>query len=262
MTVLVDALTSPDSDAPIVSGRLAAFAQDGTCTVDLGAGRVLPGVLRPAGVSLAVGDTVLLTRCDATRWLVLCRPATTAPVTIPAAESWLMPWNVTTAAATGAANPLVVNATDAGSWAFNSWADSTVKQGYYSSSSAIRYGAWWYGPGAFAPVAGRVATSLTLRVSRPGSGGVNTALPVHARLHLDPTRPGGGPTWHGDGGAAPTGPAWSAAATVSLPTWWGQALIDGTAAGVGLYYPSSGDYAVYNDLATDAACGQLALGWS
>ena len=127
---------------------------------------------------------------------------------------------------------LTVDAASAGGWRPDTtpaWWTDQPSQGYCLPVTGYQ-GAWFYGSSAFASIAGRSCTSLTLRVSRPSVGGISgrhlwrAAAPqrheasVRAVLALD-RREG------------VRGPAWGGTTTITLPTSWGQALIDGTARG-------------------------------
>lgn len=261
--LLARALASPDTETRIVRAVITALGTvSGTVTIDLGADRTVDAETL-AGQTLAIGDVVFATRMDATGWLVLGKraEAITSP---PFATSWTLPWTVKAAPSGAASGTLTVDAASAGGWRPDTtpaWWTDQPSQGYYAYPSQVYQGAWFYGSSAFSSIAGRSCTSLTLRVSRPSVGGISGAVTLYVRLHRNATKPASAPSWHSIAAKAYAGPAWGGTTTITLPTSWGQALIDGTARGVGLYYSGSSQYAKLNNLATDSQCGRLTLGW-
>lgn len=259
---LRDALAPETGLETVEVATVTALNADGTLGVDFG-GRVAdPVPALDTGWVPAEGMAVACVRMGGS-WLVLgptrSANATTAPVDI----TFAFPFDVLPAA-TVVPSPLVVSATATGSWrprGPGGWMQSDVRQGAVSTAWGYYDGLWFYGSGAFASLEGQTATSLTIRVSRPSSGGVGAPEPLYIAPHVHPTQPGGAPYFP----VAPRkypGPAWGGTSTITLGTDWGQGLIDGKYAGLGLRYSGTADYVILNSVSTDALSGQLTLGFS
>ncbi len=265
---LRDALRDPDQLGRILSATITAVAADGTVTIDVGTGD-MPGALVNAAYTPSLGDVVQVQRRDAQSWLVLCATRTANATTTTLTRSWGIPYNVLAATPAGASTgTLVVPAASTRSWrSVDGWSQPGVYQGTYGGS--LWRGCYFYGAGAFGSIAGRTAVSLAIHLHRfhgAGAGGIGPGGPVQQVLvlHGNPTQPGGAPTLIG--AAFPTGSLSDATPTgdFGLPVSWGQALIDGTAAGVGHYTTSTafGAYSRCLSTAEDPLTGRLSLGWS
>jgi hypothetical protein len=262
---LARALASADTLSTIAAATVVDLAADGTVTVDLGGGRVVPGCRVLATYSPTTGDSVEVLRRDANSFLVLGNVRTTQATTVEVSNSLALAWTVQPAYSDGASSgSKIVSATDTQSYrSSDKWERDDVYQGAYSSSVSLGYfrGCYFYGSTAFASLNGKRCTRLRIRVSRKGSGGIAGAEGVYIAPHAHGSRPSGSPLWRAS--ARNVGSlAWGANGTFDLPVSWGQGLIDGTIKGFGHLRDSSSDYAIFDSLASDSASGRLTLDWT
>ena len=252
---------------------------DGTVLV------VVDGVTVPAlvpdSIVPEVGNRVLVERATADMLHVASRPRTSNPATQTVGVDVPVRYRVL-AAAPGVANPLVVSMAETRSWrTIDGWSRDKVYQGAYSASDATRWGYWrgCYFPGpagveAIAALRGRQCAYIRLRVHRASEGGASGATQQVVGPHVHATRPAGQPffpvgaqritTALTVAGAATSGDlAWGETKRLILPTAWGQGLLDGVYFGFGHEFLAvgSGNYSIGVALGSDAAQGQLEIGW-
>ena len=265
--LLRDALSGgPDSDELAPSGTITGVSADGTVAVDFGGGRVISSCEVLASYTPASGDSVRVMRAGPASWLVLGTVRTSNPTTVDVTASLSFPFNVTPAAPSGAASPLVVPAATIRSYRDNEgWSgaaeSNNAAQGAYSTRYGYYRGCYFYGAGAFTGLAGRTCTSLTIRLARTGSAGIAGGENIWLAPHTHDGIPAGAPYF-------PVSPvnvgqlAWNGTGTFTLPVAWGQALIDGVYKGIGHRFLGTSDYAVFKGLAADSLSGQISLGWT
>lgn len=262
-------LTPPDTTAPVVAATIASVSSDGTVIVDFGGGRKSGACRVLSAYTPTFGDVVEVMRRDAGSWLVLGSVRSSNTTTQNGALIVRTPYNVLPSVG-GVSNPLTVSVSATGSWRqADGWGSSympttdAVAQGAYSPISTYYYGCYFYGSGAFASLAGRRCTSLTIRVHRLGSGGTSAATQQVIGPHVHPTQPGGAPSF--PWGAQNVGSlAWNATSTLTLPSSWGDLLISGQAAGLGhlLLAWGNGNQSYAAGKAADSLTGQLSIGWA
>lgn len=268
---LVRALTHPDTDWQVTSAVVATVNADGTVVVDVGGGRSFPATVLATTWTPTTGAPVEVVRRDHASFLVLGPVRTANPTTTGLTTSWSVPYNVFPAPPGGAGSTsgtLTVNMAGTGSWRdADGWSQNAPYQGAYSPTRGYYRGCYFPGSTAFDALDGRTCTSLTIHLARhngAGAGGVGSGglVPQLLALHAHPVQPGSPPTFTTAAttvgslsDAAPTG-------TFTLPLAWGQALIDGTAGGIGHLSLSSGYYSRCQSLAEDPLSGQLVLGWA
>lgn len=266
---LARVLATPDTAGAVVAGFVAGINADGTVIVDFGGGRKTGACRVLATYTPVMGDVVECIRRDASSWLVLGAIRTSNATTQTLLLSVRMPYNVRPGVG-GVSNPLVVNATATGSWRpSDGWSRAQPYQGAYSSSYGYWQSGYFYGAGAFAALAGRTVTSITIRLHRNtaigGSGvGSSAATALWIAPHAHPTQPSGAPTWTdtAQNVGALTAPDDSQVGTFALPVAWGQALVNGSAAGFGHLRLTTTEYLRCKGVAEDALTGQLSIGWS
>ncbi|MFR9800650.1 hypothetical protein ACL02U_32865, partial [Streptomyces sp. MS06] len=137
-------------------------------------------------------------------------------------------------------------------------------QGRYSGSSYGRNSGFaFYGskPGT---LSGATVTKATLKLRRLTSGDYAARSPT-MRLVGESTRPSSYPTLH----ESTTGPALGVygkvspgEATWSMPTSWGQALVDGTRGGIGIVISSDSPYIRLAGRSSWSAAWTLTLYWT
>jgi hypothetical protein len=220
------------------------------------------------------GDPVQVMRRDNASWLVLGTTRTSNPTTVAVGRSWGFPYNITPATpppvgSGGPANPYVVAA-----GATHSWRDSegwsvtigdTVGQGAFSTQYGYYRGCYFYGDTAFAALAGRTCTRLRIKIVRTGAGGLTGGTQQIIAPHAHGSQPANPPYFIPSFGTVNAGSvAWSSSGTFDLPVSWGQALIDGTARGLGhlLLAAGNGNYSLNAGKSADSTTGQLTIDWA
>lgn len=235
----------------------------GLATVTDGSGRTISG-LPYVGTAPAVGATVGIV-WGSDGGFIAGILSTTAPGTAPGTESPTDPnppdlpnaiqSGTATAAATWSATAR------SGSWrADGNTAPRYVMQGHWTSgSTADNSGFWGYGRGL--AVAGATAAGLgTIRLTRDSATGMSTAANIYLTLHGAHDKPGSPPALisgpvlvgtlrHGQVSDPP----------FALPSGWAQALLDGTAGGVGLSYAGTAHYAALAGPSVDPSAALISL---
>ena len=264
-TSLRDALAStPEPDG--TTAKIYRLYTDGTVDLDLGGGRIFGPVNVLSTYTPTTGALVSIMTYPNGQKIVLGLTRTANATTQRETVGLAFPYNVLPGTG-GVANPYVVPAASSGSyrsadgWAFLS--DGTVAQGAYSTAYGYYKGCWFHGDSAFAALAGRTVTRIALTVARKNPGGGVSGAQMHtAALHAHGTRPAGEPTFV-TGGSDIGSLAWGAAAEFDLPVWWGQALVNGTAHGVGLLRLASGNgnYSLCQPAGVSSS-GQIRIWWA
>jgi hypothetical protein len=218
-----------DIAGDIQSGTLTAVALTGVTADKLmanvnGAVRQL---IAARGLVTGSGDVILVHRYGQL-WIASTRVYSSAVTELPPVLIELDP------------NPTVINGTltvtpvFAGTWyPVAGWTDIHIYQGKRNATAENGTGAAFYGDKP-SSLAGAVVTGLRLEQLRGGSHTVG--VPATMRLITEKTRPAGAPTL----GASTSGPPTPTAdndfpISFTLPTSWGQALVDGTAGGIGMF---------------------------
>lgn len=263
------ALSSPDSSAAVATATIVGINADGTVVVDFGAARRSGKCLVLAGYTPLFGDVVQVLARDGSSWLVLGSVRTSNATTQNLVVSCRTPRNIVPSTS-GVPNPFVVSAAATGSWRdADGWSQSAPYQGAYSPSRGYYRGCYFYGPGAFAALAGRTVTSVQIRLHRHtaiGGGGVGSSGPIGQYIapHPHPAQPGEPPYLPVGAYLAGTltAPDDNQAGWFSLPVSWGQALADGQFAGFAHVQLTAADYQRCKSVAEDGASGQLSIGWA
>lgn len=95
-------------------------------------------------------------------------------------------------------------------------------------------GLFVYGPGAWAPLAGKAITAVRVRLHRMDRGGDSAAAGIRLGLHPHASLPGEVTETTITGALDAAFLQRNGTATFTAPVAWGQALRDGTAAGLGI----------------------------
>lgn len=258
---LADVLSaSPDS---IISATVTAINADGTVTLAvLGGSAYSVPVL--ASYTPQTGDPVLAMRVTSANLVVLGGIRTANATTAPFNSRTAMKWNVYPTIVSGptAPNPFTVNAVSSGSYrSSDKWGGRNYPaQGAYLSQYGYYQGAFFYGSGAFADIRGKTVTKITWTVGRKNEAGVISNVPVYAALHSHVVRPGGAPNFT-TGGRKIGVLDRNETDTFTLPDSWGQALVDGTAKGIGFLKLSTSNYSVYKGVPDGASQGRIVITW-
>lgn len=273
MTTLREALSTtgltPDDTTATITG---VNTTAGTVDLDLGGGQLMPGVrvLSAAFPSApSIGQLVAVMRYPSGQRIVLGPVAAT--LAAPSFRSELaIPWTVLPATAGGTANPLVVSAVSSRSWRpLDGWSRPDIYQGAYSAGNTYWEGLAFHGAGAFSALTGRTCQRFRVRLARINEGGNSSWTRLWVAMHAHATQPTDRPLWVTS--ATSTEPDGSViqlerntSDVFDLPPAWGQMLINGTAAGVGLLRlaAGNGEYSISPAVATDPAMMQITLDWS
>lgn len=202
-------------------------------------------------VPVAVGD-VLMVQKVGSQWFCTGRFYTAAPAAVTAAP----PPPPKPATVTG---KLVCSAIYTGSYRDGKWRTDTsdVVQGSYGGSGNST-GAAYYGSKP-RTLAGSTVTDCWITVRR-GSGGAYSAQQTTLRLLGESTRPAGYPSL-GSGNAGPTIPTNSTLSHFDIPNSWGQAIVDGSAGGIGIYDSSGSPYVRFVGRSDYSSSFTLTLSW-
>lgn len=143
----------------------------------------------------------------------------------------------------------------AGQWRSDGQARTRAYQGWYAGADRRPNSGFWFFGGQLRGEG--TCTSCTMRLVRADTAGQSAPVPIRISLHTAETRPGTPPTL----GPVVSTPALARGETgiVDLGAGVGQALLNGTYAGVGISSTSSSDYACLLGPADDALAGQITL---
>ncbi|MGW4876533.1 hypothetical protein ACWEPI_08255 [Streptomyces sp. NPDC004262] len=250
-----------------VRGIALTAVSGGACLVKVGGITVTARVATT--LTIAAGNILLLSRVASTYYVTnIVPPAPAAtPATPPPADS--VP--VDTGDAPPAPKPTVRTGTLTcvptatacyrdGSW--RSDGDPTnsfdLYQGRYSGSSYGRStGVAFYGSKPHT-LAGATCTKATVKIKRLSAGDF-AARSATLRLVSQTSRPGGAPTLNETTGGPSL--AIGSTSTFTLPTSWGQALIDGSRGGIGINVSSDDPYIHLAGRGSWSAAFTLSLSW-
>lgn len=155
---------------------------------------------------------------------------------------------------------LVVPPVETRSYRNGAWRtdNSNVYQGEYGGGG-LHTGAVFYGA-APRSLAGATVTAASVQVRRQ-QGGAFAAQATTMRLVTQATRPAGAPTL----GASTSGPSLAVGATQSaftLPTSWAQAMVDGTAGGIGFFDADGSPYVIFAGTGAWSPAWTMTIDWT
>lgn len=236
-----------------LTGTVSGSPSSGKVPVDTSSGTLS---CRYVGTAPGIGELVRLDWQSTTPWVW---PSAAASVPDQGPEDDPDD-DAPSAPTTPQTGTLTVPAIASGTWnqAFSSWSSfhrTNLVQGTYAGQSYA--GSWFYGSGP-AQLAGRTVTGFRVRLgARLRIGNYNSSLTLNLYRHTSRTRPSGdvsrvaGP----DTVSLPSG---ASARWVTLPTAWGQAIVD-SGGGLGI---SGGSYGGVAGIGSNPASGQLSFDWS
>lgn len=245
----------------------AITAQSGD-TVQVVSTGVVSTVRVVAGLTVAYGDIVVVTRHGSSRWV-------TAVIQSGGAVDG---GTATDPGNTGSdAPPAPKPTTRTGTLTCAAVSTATYRDGHWRTDlkgavdSADTYQGRWYTSGygrnsGFAfygtkpqSIKGATVTKVTLHAKRLGGGSFSKQAPT-LRLVTEKTRPSGYPTLH----ESSTGPSLAvnhSTSSFALPTSWGQALVDGTRGGIGVVISSDSPYIHWAGRHSWSAAWTLVISW-
>lgn len=156
---------------------------------------------------------------------------------------------------------LVISPVETRSYRSGGWRTDTtdVYQGQYGGGGN-HIGCAFYGNKGRS-LEGATVTRASIRVRRPDRGGSNAPQGTTLRLVEQATRPGGSPTL----GASATGPELRRGETENtfvIPDSWGQAIVDGTSGGIGVYEADGSPYVILSGRGDWGPAFTLTVDWS
>jgi hypothetical protein len=207
-------------------------------------------------LTVAVGDVCLVQRFGP-EWLVVQRYYSSAPA-VPVDNSPAPPPKPSSVS-----GRLVVSPVETRSYRTTVWTgwrtdNDDVYQGQYGGNGNHQ-GCAFYGTKPRSLV-GATVTSATIRVGRKSAGGITAAQSTTLFLVTQKTRPGGAPTLT----SSTSGPRlkWGQIATFTIPTSWGQAMVDGTAGGLAIYDSGGSPYVIFAGRSSLSSAFTLTLNWT
>ena len=244
----------------LVVGRVQSTARPATGTVTaagtprctVSAGGVLYQCLRDAAYTPVVGHVVRLDWSEPVPWVIgqTLTDSSVAPTdpTVPAPP----PTGPVTGVDTFAA-------VDSGRWSTTyGWAADGTYAGrpQQGTSGGTNTGAWFYGAGPAAALAGRTITRAEVYVIRASIQGPGGAAAVHLYRHTSNTRPAGNVARVA--GPSDVSRARGEAGWADVPAAWGQSIVDG-GGGLAIF----GDpYLLLDGLLQNGQSGALRLTWA
>ncbi|MFJ8153975.1 hypothetical protein [Streptomyces sp. NPDC094468] len=251
----------------LLRGTALTAVSGGACLVRVGGITVTARVATT--LTIAAGNILLLARLASTYYVTNVVPAapTATPATPPPADS--VP--VDTGDAPPAPKPvtrtgtLTCVPTATACYRDSSWrsdGDPTnsfdLYQGRYGGSSYGRNtGCAFYGSKPHT-LAGATCTKITVKLKRLSAGDY-AGRSATLRLISQTSRPGGAPTLN----ESTSGPSLKIGdtSTFTLPTSWGQALIDGTRGGIGISVSSDSPYIHLAGRGSWSAAFTISISW-
>ncbi|MFI0900556.1 hypothetical protein [Streptomyces sp. NPDC020983] len=246
---------------PVASGAVPVYVSGVLITARAVAG--LSGV--------AVGTPLMLQRVGSSWWAVAAAaaapsvpPATATPPDGDSGDAAPPPKPVTTTGSLVVA-PVATSSYRDGHWRTDigpSTSADTIQGRYSGSSYGSSSGYAFYGSKPHT-LSGATCTKATVKLRRLSSGDYGLRAPT-LRLVTQTTRPSGAPTLN-ESTSGPSlgvqGQVSPSETTFTLPTSWGQALIDGTRGGIGMVISGDTPYIRLAGRGSWSAAWTLTLYW-
>lgn len=230
----------------------ATAAKSGT-TVTVNIGGVVTTVDVARDLSVAAGDQVLMEkvgdRIIAIQRLGASTP--TAPVDPPAS----IPSKPVTTTGSKSISPVQTISRQGSRWRND---NDNVYQGEYGGQG-LHVGCAFYGS-RFSSLSGATVTKATVKLKRRNAGGITAAQDTTFWLLSEKNKPSGAPTR----GSSTDGPnlRWGEYDTFTLPTSWGQALVDGTSGGLAIYEADGSPYVILAGKGEYSASFTVTINWT
>lgn len=251
----------------VVRGVAQTAVSGGACLVTVGGITVTARVATT--LTIATGNILLLARLGSTYYVINVVPAAPAATPAPPAPSDTPPVDTgdkppapkpTTTTGTLTCVPVSTACYRDGSWRSDGDPVNSFDlfQGRYGGSSYGRNtGVAFYGSKPHT-LNGATCTKVTVKIKRLSAGDFS-ARSATLRLVSQTTRPGGAPTLN----ESTSGPSLKIgdSTTFTLPTSWGQALIDGTRGGIGISISSDDPYIHLAGRGSWSAAFTVAISW-
>lgn len=219
-------------------------------------GAVINGVVVTVQVArdltVAAGDVLTINKYGSL-WVAVGRLYTAAPAATHSPDS--PPPNPGTASGTLVVAPVETRSRRNGAWRTDT---TQVIQGEYGGGGN-HTGAAFYGS-APQSLVGATVTAATVQVRRDG-GGAFAAQATTMRLVTESTRPSGAPTLTSSTG----GPSLAVGATdnsFTVPTSWAQAMVGGTAGGLGFFAAGGSPYVRFAGVGDWSPAFTMTINWT
>lgn len=251
----------------VVRGVATTASASGACLAKFGGITVTARVA--TGLTVAIGNIVLAARLGSTYYVInvipaapSSTPATPPPADTPPVDTGDTPPAPKPTVTTGTLTcvPIATSCYRDGSWRSDGDPVNSfdLYQGRYGGSSYGRNtGAAFYGSKPHT-LNGATCTKATVKIKRMSAGDF-AARSATLRLISQTSRPGGAPTLN----ESTSGPSLTigSSTTFTLPTSWGQALIDGTRGGIGISVSSDDPYIHLAGRGSWSAAFTVSLSW-
>ncbi|QTD96961.1 hypothetical protein [Streptomyces cyanogenus] len=249
-------------------GTAVSTVSGNACLVMVGGIQVTARVATT--LTVAVGNVLLLARLGSTYYVInVVPPAPTTTPTTPTPVDNTPPVDTgdkppppkpTTTTGTLTCVPVATACYRDGSWRSDGDPVNSfdLYQGRYGGSSYGRNtGVAFYGSKPHT-LSGATCTKATVKIKRLSAGDYS-ARSATLRLVSQTTRPGGAPTLN----ESTSGPSLKIgdSTTFTLPTSWGQALIDGTRGGIGISISSDDPYIHLAGRSSWSAAFTVTISW-
>jgi hypothetical protein len=244
-----------DVASDVQSGTLTAVALTAVSGDKLTAN--INGIVRvitaARGLVTGSGDVILVHRYGQL-WIASARVYSSAVTELPPVLIDLDPNPATISGV------LTITPVSMGTWyPVAGWKDLQIWQGKHNAAAENATAAVYYGD---KPAALAGATVTGARLEQLVGGSHTPATTATLRLLTEKARPVGAPTL----GASTTGPPTpnesSYPISFTVPTAWGQAMVDGTAGGIGMYSATGSPYVTYLSRTYFPAAWTLVLDWT
>lgn len=237
---------------PVTLRAIAVTTKSGsTCVAEIAGIETTIEVARD--LSVTAGDALLVTRAGDT-WYAICRTGT-APPSVPDAAPPKPPAPKPPQTGRLVISPVETRSRQGSRWRTD---NDDVYQGEYGGNGN-HVGCAFYGTKARS-LDGATVTSAKLKIRRLDKGGTNAAQPTTLRLIAQSKKPSGAPTL----GSSTAGPSLRRGSTndaFSIPASWGQALVDGSAGGIGVYESDGSPYVILAGRGSWGPAFTLTLNW-
>jgi hypothetical protein len=240
------------SGVPANTGIAAGAKSAGLLTVTVGGVPIIMQANRD--VTFAAGDRVAVVKANGI-WIAVCR-LDAGTVADQPDNPPPPPPKPTVVTGTKVFSPVETRSYRT---VFGGWRTDTddVYQGQFGGNGN-HTGCAFYGNGPRS-LAGATVTGASVKLKRKSAGGVTAAQDTTFWLITQRTRPSGAPTR----GASTDGPnlRWGQAGTFTIPTSWAQAMVDGTAGGLGIFESDGAPYVILDGRGAYGASFQLTIKW-
>lgn len=222
-----------------------------TCTAEIGG--ILTDVQVARDLSVSAGDGLLVVR-SGSQWFAIARTGTAAPTPPDTPTPPPPPPKPSVVTGTLVCSPVETRSRQGSKWRTD---NDNVYQGEYGGNG-VHIGCAFYGTKPRS-LAGATCTKATVRIRRLDSGGTNAAQSLTLRLVAERFRPSGAPTL----GSVTDGPNLrrGQTTTFTLPTSWGQEMIDLGAGGLALYESDGKPYLITAGRNAYSAAWTLTISW-